>query len=187
MTMLRSLLLSLSLGTLSLAPPPLPNLPPQQLPVYGGTSGPAFTRSCGPGKVLTGLRYRAGALVDAVGVLCRPVNANGTLGSETTVGAMVGGSGGTSGSASCGTGKVVVGATIYFGSFVNGMRIVCRSWDAASRKFLDQSTSMFPQLIGNFFATNHAETCEAPTQPANGIRGRAVSLVDAIGFICDEP
>ena len=31
------------------------------------------------------------------------------------------------------------------------------------------------------------EICEAPKQPMVGIRGRASGLVDAIGFICDEP
>ena len=31
------------------------------------------------------------------------------------------------------------------------------------------------------------EICEAAKQPMVGIRGRASGLVDAIGFICDEP
>ena len=47
--------------------------PPQLLPIYGGTGGSSFTRDCGAGHVLTGLRYRSGVVVDAIGLLCRPV------------------------------------------------------------------------------------------------------------------
>lgn len=31
------------------------------------------------------------------------------------------------------------------------------------------------------------EVCESPRQPAHGIGGRAATLVDAFGLICDEP
>jgi hypothetical protein len=55
------------------------DLPPQYLPVYGGSGGTAFTKDCGSGYVLTGLRYRSSLLVDAIGIMCRPVNANGSL------------------------------------------------------------------------------------------------------------
>ena len=183
----RSMLLALSWGTLSVTPLRSTPLPQQLLPVYGGASGTSFNRSCGAGKVLTGLRFRAGLLVDAVGLLCRPVSATGTLGSESTVGTLVGGSGGTSGSASCATGRVVVGASITHGSYVDMISLHCRTWQAGGRRFGTDETYANP--VGNSLSTAafNKEKCEEFTQPAIAIRGRSHSLVDAIGFICDEP
>ena len=167
----RATLLTLSWVTLSVTPLSSTPLPPQLLPVYGGASGTAFNRSCGAGKVLTGLRFRAGMLVDAVGLLCRPVNANGTLGSESTVGTLVGGSGGTSGSRSCAIGRVVVGAGILHGSYVDAINLGCRTWNASLRKFTTSET--YPGWIGNGGSTAAAnsETCENSAQPAIAIRG----------------
>ena len=183
----RSILLALSWGTLSVTPLRSTQLPQQLLPVYGGAGGTSFSRSCGVGKVLTGLRFRAGLLVDAVGLLCRPVSATGTLGSESTVGTLVGGSSGTSGTVSCATGSVVIGAGIRHGSYVDALRLNCRRWQASERKF--DAVGGFTNTIGNSLsiAASDAEQCASVTQPAIGIRGRSHSLVDAIGFICDEP
>ncbi len=181
------MLLALSWGTLSLATVSSINLPTQLLPVYGGSGGIAFTRSCGAGKVLTGLTYRTGLWVDGVGLLCRPVNADGTLGSETTVGTLAGGGGGTSGSGSCPSGQVVWQVYIYYQSFVNGIDVRCSGWDAGARKMTGYAG--FGPSFGKRGSGQpvQGEQCEAPTQPAHGIRGRAAAYVDAIGFICDEP
>ena len=112
---------------------PQADLPTQRLPVFGGSGGTAFTLDCGNGRVMSGVRARAGRLVDAVGLLCRPVNANGTLGSETTVGSLVGGGGGTIETRRCGSGTVLVGLDIHFGNVVDGFSIRCRSWKASNR------------------------------------------------------
>ncbi len=174
-------------GMLSLAPLLSTDLPPQLLPVYGGSGGAAFSRDCGSGKVMTGLRFRAGVVLDAVGLLCRPVLANGTLGSESTVGTLVGGGGGSSGTRSCAKDMVVVGALIEHGTYINILSLVCRTWKAAKRGhgLPEEFTAGAGFTIPT--STRNAERCEVPTQPSAGIRGRAGSLVDAIGFICDEP
>lgn len=182
----RTMILGCALGTLSIVTLQTGNLPPQQLPIYGGGGGTAFTRSCGAGKVLSGLRFREGLVVDAVGLLCRPVNSNGTLGSETSVGTLAGGGGGTSGSVSCSAGKVVTKVSIYHGGVVDGIWIVCGRWDAATRKF-GEPHQVTQEIAGRTTGKKNAAACEAPTQPMKGIRGRAAGLVDAIGFTCDEP
>ena len=181
------MMLLLAFGAVS-AGPIARALPPQLLPVYGGAGGTAFTRSCGAGKVLTGLRFRDGLLVDAIGILCRPVLSGGALGSESTVGTLVGGTGGTSGSTSCPSGRVLIGAYIAHGSFVNSIRISCQDWIPTTRSFGGQ-INVYDPPIGSYSSggTTNKENCEAPTQPANGIRGRAQSLVDAFGLVCDEP
>jgi hypothetical protein len=188
--MSRSLLLALSLGMFSPASLQPGNLPPQQLPVYGGSGGTAFSRNCGAGKVLTGLRARSGAMVDAVGILCRPVLSNGSLGPESTVGTLAGGGGGASETANCGLGQVVTSAKIKDGGtlqpYVRRIAFRCRAWDRNSRKVTGSESAAHVINQSDSDAGND-ERCEAPTQPANGIRGRAASFVDAIGFICDEP
>lgn len=183
---MRSVLLTVACGVIPLSAAS-PVLPAQLLPVYGGAGGTAFTRSCGAGNVLTGLRYRAGLVVDAVGLLCRPVNTDGTLGSETTVGTLVGGGAGTSATTSCGSGRVATGAVIRHGSFVDRVALICLLWKASSRSFGGGAGEEYASAGTGIGAAKSTERCEASTQPANGMRGRAHSLVDAIGFICDEP
>lgn len=137
---------------------------------------------------MTGVRYRASFQVDAVGLLCRPVQSDGALGGETEVGSMAGGGGGTFGTRSCPTGKVVTGQIIYYGNLVDGFYIRCRSWVASTRTF--GSGSVVPDKIGRIGgagSSSGSKDCEAPGQPAMGIHGRAHSLVDALGFTCNEP
>ena len=184
----RSMMFTLSWGALSLAPVASVDLPAQLLPVYGGPGGTAFTRSCGTGRVLTGLRTRVGLVIDAVGVLCRPVNSNGTLGSETTRGTHAGSGGGSIKIVRCRAGEVVSGAQVAFGSYVDRILMSCQPWTAASRTV---DTARFNRwiIVGNVDGgtSGTEERCESPAQPANGIRGRATAVVDAIGFICNEP
>jgi hypothetical protein len=185
----RSIILLMAYGTIPLATMSTA-LPTQYLPIWGGGGGSGYTRACGTGKVLTGLQYRTGLVVDAVGVLCRPVQANGQLGSQTTVGSMVGGGSGTTANlASCPSGQVVTGARIIFGSFVDGIALECSAWSASARTFGSTVVKRF--YIGADVekpgGNTRGNACEASTQPAVGIRGRASALVDAIGFFCDEP
>jgi hypothetical protein len=184
------LLATLSAVTLVAVAPPAgaQDLPEQKLPVYGGSGGTAFSRDCGAGRVLTGLRYREGLYVDALGLLCRPVSASGALGSQTTVGTLAGGGGGTSGTASCYAGYVVAGAEIWFGAWVDRVRLRCRRWDGGTRRF-KSNDGQFTNIIGspNTVARMTPTNCEDTSQPASGIRGRAHSLIDALGFVCDEP
>ena len=183
---LRSAVFAFSWGLLSLVPLASQNLPPQFLPILGGTGGNGYTRSCGAGRVLAGLFFRAGSLVDGVGVICRPVLPDGSLGPASTRGALAGNGGGTSGSRTCAAGRAVVRAGIRHGSYINSLLLFCRRWDAATRtvtglEFAQDGIGV-PEGGRNDF-----QGCESARQPANGIRGRAANLVDAIGFICDEP
>jgi hypothetical protein len=164
------------------------DLPPQLLPVYGGSGGTAFSRSCAAGYVMSGVRLRGGLLVDAIGLLCRPVQPDGTLGAETTVGTLSGGGGGTAAIAHCGAGKVVVGMLIIFGTYVDGFAIICRNWNSSTRTFASSSAGETYDSGGAWSSKpNSPERCESTKQPAHGIRGRSASFVDAIGLICDEP
>src|SRR5262245_59792054 len=72
------------------------DLPVQTLAPAGyPTGGTSFTRTCPSGSVLTGIRTRKGLIIDAIGIRCRTVGADGTLGTETSVGTLAGGDGGS--------------------------------------------------------------------------------------------
>ena len=166
------------------------DLPPQNLPVLGGTGGIGFTRDCGAGYVLTGLRYRSGLVIDALGLLCRPVLAGGALGPETSVGGSAGGGGGTAGVASCPSGSVVNGSGLVYGSYVSHLVVYCQAWIASTRSLSTASAGFKGAVfIGTPFTPGTAthQTCESPLQPGSGIRGRAASVIDAVGLVCDEP
>ena len=180
-----SMLLALSWATFSMTPVWATDLPPQRGPIYGGSSGTSFSRNCAPGQVVSGFRYRTGWWVDSIGLLCRPVNADGTLGSETSVGAMAGGGGGTSGSTSCPAGSVVAQARFMYGNFVNGLHFHCRTWSATTRTF---GTERVQLGFGKTISDPYTRTdCENTKQPVHGIAGRYGWYVDALGIVCDEP
>lgn len=185
---LRSVLYAISGATIAVLPTRATRLLPRQLlPVYGGSGGNAFSLYCGSGKVLTGLRFRTGGVVDAVGLLCTPVSTDGKLGQETTVGTLVGGGGGVSDVRHCVRGSVVVGAAIKHGMYVDRIALRCADWNWVGRRFTNpiETLSAAPQLVST--APENIEQCGSAAQPAIGIRGRAYSLVDAVGFVCDEP
>lgn len=162
------------------------DLPTQYLPIHGGGGGSGYTRSCGAGRVMTGVVYRAGMLIDAVGIKCRPVAANGTLGTESSSGTLAGGTGGTSMDRSCGTGQVVTELKVYYGSYINDFSFWCQTWNASTRTF--SGTKAAHHVGPDSFPDKNATTrCESNAQPVNGIRGRASAVLDAMGIFCNEP
>lgn len=181
----RTAMLALAWGVMAILPMRSPDLPAQLLPVYGGSGGSAFSRSCGNDYVLTGIRYRHSFVIDAVGLLCRPIGTNGALGAQTVVGTLAGGGGGTAGTASCPAGQVVMGALIAYGTYVDGITLYCRSWRPETRSF---GTSGNIAAAGSSSTPRKAEeVCENATQPVVTLRGRSGLVVDAVGFTCNEP
>jgi hypothetical protein len=176
-------------AALSLAAFRAADLPPQQLPVYGGGGGSAFSRTCAADYVLTGLQFRRGATFDAIGILCRPVLANGTLGPQTAPGTLAGGGGGSPSTIACPAGKVAIGGEIDYASYLGRVVLNCRDWSASARTFSSAPTTSY--LDTGFdaqpFKQVASEFCESRAQPVHGIRGRAGGFVDALGFVCDEP
>jgi hypothetical protein len=162
------------------------NAAPQYSSVFGGSGGDAFTRDCGPGRVLAGIRGRSYLFVDAIGILCRPVNADGKLGPPTAVGTLAGGGGGTSGEAICPSyAPAMIGIKVKHGAVVDLIIPQCGAWNEVSRTHSFLNT--MPGGVGRTSDPNVAFRCGSANQPGAGIRGRAKGLVDAIGMICDEP
>lgn len=161
----------------------------QRTEIIGGSGGTAFTRDCGAGKVLTGLRGRDGLVIDAIGILCAPVAASGDLGSTSAVGTLAGGGTGTYREIRCAWhSPVVAEIRVIFGTVVHQVWIYCRAWNRALRRFSGENVG--GGMLGSKIIPDQAEillSCAANTQPGAGIRGRSGLVVDAIGLICDEP
>jgi hypothetical protein len=200
----------LALAVAFLFPPAVPgsvgtrDLPVETLAQAGyPTGGTSFTRTCPSGSVLTGFRTRKGLIIDAIGIKCRTIGADGTLGAETSVGTLAGGDGGTASAGSCPTGTVITGSAgaLAFPVGLFGFAFECRHWNAATRRWsgLPVTAIGIPTTGGLIlmalpgpnlalltgFATYRA--CGHDTQPAEGIAGRSGTFVDAVGLRCDEP
>ncbi len=165
------------------------------LPVVGGPGGTSFAQVCPTGHVLTGIRARRSATLDAIGVRCRPVQSNGTLGPEVDAGPVWGGPGGRAFAASCNSSNVIAEQVARFdGTHVSSLRYHCFRWDAATRRW--DATSgrrnaiivVAPMAAPAAASTNETSTpCPATARPADGVRGRSGMVVDAIGIRCDLP
>ena len=170
-----------------------PSLADTSLPAIGSGGGTAFTRRCPAGHVLSGMRWRQGLVVDAIGIKCRPVGSDGELGAEITVGTMVGGSGGTFGSASCRHFSADQPFPIIVEELAGGagvglavLTFYCRPWYKEPRIFGGGSaTSQVDVRRGGAVTT--LRTCPNSDSPAVGIHGRHGSIVDAVGLICGKP
>lgn len=163
------------------------SLPAQRSPVFGGSGGVAFALTCGAGHVLTGLRARADAFVFAIGITCRAVLPDGSLGPESVVGEMAGGPSGAPVAVGCAAGQVLAAADVRAATYVQSMVLQCSAWDSARRRVSARGlqTIQIGQPVAG--TAQHRTRCEFETQPMIGVWGRAQSLVDAVGFICDEP
>ena len=159
----------------------------EDLPSIGTSGGTAFSRECPDNHVLTGIRYRSGFLLDAVGIKCRPVKSDGTLGAEISWGGMVGGSGGTSGSVSCPSNAVIVEQGGKGGPAVgiHTLKMGCYSWIPSAKKW---GLPGFPRIyvIGST-TTFLYHACSEHTQPATGIKGKQGDFVDSFRLHCSTP
>jgi hypothetical protein len=182
----RTMMLAVASAALALVPTRSTDLAEQRLPVEGGSGGTAFTRECGAGKVLTGFQIMTEPTLVAIGLLCRPVNADGTLGPMTSVGERAGGTRGDGGQVYCSAGQVVGGAVIHFTTVVVGLQMRCYAWKPTTRRMGD-SYAMAVAIGRRDIGKAAGASCAASTQPVVAMRGRADRFVDALGFTCNEP
>lgn len=152
----------------------------EDLPLMGTSlGGSPFRRTCPDNHVLTGVRYRKGAFIDGIGIQCRPVRADGTLGTQINSGEMAGGNGGTYGTASCPANNVIASQR-----GADNSEIGCHEWIAASRTWKSARTS-FIRIAGG--VGQRESTCSKAAEPGHGIYGRHGMIIDRWGVSCDSP
>ena len=177
-------LLAVAIGmpSIAAAQDDLPSLP---LLASGGT---ATSRSCPDNAVMTGMRARVGLAVDAIGIRCRPIQADGKLGAESNAGSLMGGTGGTERIRSCPTGTVVVGQRLGEGTpTLVRIGLFCRSWNASTRT--TSGSAAMVDVVASLVtaATDRDAMCPSAQRPARKIRAKAGSLVDEMGLTCSTP
>lgn len=157
----------------------------------GGGGGNPFTLNCPDGKVLVGIRGRAGSFIDSIRGVCKRFDeiGNGT-GTETT--ALVGGTGGTSNyELRCPSGEVVVGLKARAAWLVDRLQIVCGAINEDGRVQGDGHTDPF--TAGGTGGDQFSLMCPHPVGqsflrlPVVGLKGRADSWLDNISIICGFP
>lgn len=159
----------------------------EDLPLLGfSPGGTPFTRECPDGHVLTGVRYRRGLVLDGLGIRCRPVRPDGTLGPEISAGLMTGGNGGSAGTASCPANTVIASQEgDITGLTLGAARLGCHAWVPGSRSWKGSQTRVLVVKPGS--GTPRKNTCAKGSEPATGIRGRHGGIVDAFGLRCGKP
>ena len=171
----------------------------QALPAIGSDGGTSFTRQCPAGQVLTGIRARAGLVIHALGIKCRQINGNGTLGTESNAGTLAGGAGGIESSGSCPAGSVVSGQSGLKGVPVGvaSFDLRCRRWDATTRRFTGGVVAVVRVTSGPGTAGVVTDAivgvsaafsdCTQQQQPVVLLRGRSGAIIDAAALTCNEP
>jgi hypothetical protein len=154
----------------------------EDLPLMGNSlGGSAFRRSCPDNHVLTGIRYRRGLVLDGIGIQCRPVRADGTLGDQINFGSMAGGSGGTLGTVSCSANHVIASQQTTLG----GSAVGCHQWVSASRTWHSERSNAMK--VAGPIPSGPLIPCSKNIEPGHGIHGRHGMIVDRWGVSCDSP
>lgn len=162
-------------------------------PLAGGTGGDlSYNLNCGADGVLVGLSGRWGGWLDSIGIICRKVNADGTLGSAFTLGPKGGNGGSTAGNPTCNAANVVQSVHAFTGMYVNRAAFGCGAWSPATRRVAQAVFT--PGAAGSDVdgvgppATQDRSVLDCPTdgKPAKGIRGKHGSFIDSIALVCDS-
>ena len=159
-------------------------------PAVGGSGGnQSYDLDCGAGYVLVGFTARWGFVMDSLGIICRKVNSDGTLGNAITRGPVGGGGGSNVDNPSCPGTHVVQQLWTYAGTYFDGTDFICSPWSPATRTVAQPPESV-PDgdmiHIGGDGGTLSRLACPPDGRPATGIRGRYGSFVDSLALVCDS-
>lgn len=153
-------------------------------PSVGGAGGTAYSRDCGANAALVGLQGRFGMWIDQLTPVCQAISSNGALGQIFTQ-ARIGGSGGsTAAEARCSTGKVVTGARVRWGAYIDRLNLLCATWDPATKSARNDGQLM--QFLGRGDSIAQSTDLACPTgQVGKGLKGKAALYVDSLALICN--
>lgn len=162
-------------------------------PSAGGTGGDhSYNLDCGNDGVLVGFSGKWGSWMDSIGIICRKINADGTLGSSFAVGPRGGNGGNEAGSASCEPANVVQLLSPYTGSYINSLGFTCGTWSPATRTVArpparndDADVKRVGASGTHIGSSNSRLECPTDGKPGVGIRGKYGSYVDSIALTCD--
>jgi hypothetical protein len=169
--------------------------------IQGGPGGGAFTLACPDGEVLVGFRARAGAWVDAIGLVCSAYSpATKKVSSNLKRHGFAGGTGGGPQEAYCESNQAVTGIALAHTrgnglprQYINTVGMLCNHQITVDRCISsgEGCGPIAPTMRGTLVKTSHDYQYDVINCPASeiatGIQGRSGSYVDAIGLICARP
>ena len=168
-----------------------------QAPIAGGSGGTYFEYSCGPGRMLVGLRGSAGVLVDAVQAVCARVDAAGQVTEAGPAGPVFGGPRPFDKVADCPAQQAIQSIRVSQTEdqpLVGSIQITClevaRFGDGGRTELeLEGSGNLAlytsPQLLIPSENRGYYSPSSCPNETyAVGLRGRASQYLDALGLIC---
>ncbi len=154
-------------------------------PLVGGGGGSrAYNLDCGSGAVMIGMQYKAGLNIDNLSVVCRRINANGTLGENFNTG-RTGGTGGFARELKCTAGRVVGSISVWAGDIVNAISLGCHTWKDVSRSILQNHSSIIEAGTNHLGFEQGTFTCPNG-KPAKALRGRSGIYIDSVKLVCDD-
>lgn len=171
--------------------------------VFGGPGGGPFTLTCANNAVLVGFEARAGAWVDAVGIICAPVNpADRRPTTQRAVGGWAGGKGGAHQEDYCGDGEAVTGIALAHTrghdlprQYVNTVALLCQGRPRADRCISSgEGCGPIAPVMRGYMSPFQSEKryqydqIRCPQgEVAVGITGRSGQFMDAMGLVCRAP
>ena len=168
-----------------------------QAPVAGGPGGSYFEYSCGPGRMLVGLRGSAGVLVDAVQAVCARVDAAGYVSEARLAGPVFGGTRPFDKAADCPDQQAIQSIRVSQTEnqpLVGSIQITClevaRFADGGRTELEIEGSGHLagyesPGMVISTYNPGEYGQSSCPGETfAVGIRGRASQYLDALGLIC---
>ncbi|MCL6728706.1 hypothetical protein [Sphingomonas hankyongi] len=163
--------------------------------IYGGAGGHYFEYSCGPDRVLVGLRGSAGVLLDSIQPMCASVDAR-NLATGSSYGPVFGGDRPIDNSVQCPVPYAVTDAYMARNEsnpYLGAIRLICTELvqrDGGGQRAIEiRGTGHFEGydspfgLVGGYEGSlTGASNCAGGY--ASGIRGRSDRYVDAFGLMC---
>ncbi len=163
-----------------------------EFPAVGSNGDAPFRDDCTAGQYLIGLKGRAGAWIDQVGLICAPIQADLTSGPKS-YGPARGGNGGTPVDQYCASGTVATSMSLHFTKDMKqvfSIDLTCTS----VRTWQEQQPPASLEPVNLVTATDNLDVDPGanPTQTcpqgevASGLNGQYGRHVNALGLICDE-
>lgn len=153
---------------------------------WGGSGGTRlFNFDCGPSGVMIGLVAKWGAWLDQLGIMCRRVGSDGTLGSVFTIGPTGGSGGTTSVTKRCSDGEVIRGFGSYTGSYVNQLFFTCQKWNPSKKQREGNSTIHSVGKWG-YGVSENSFGCQGNNYVVKKIYGKSGIYIDRVQIICRE-
>lgn len=134
---------------------------------------------------MVGVTAKWGSWIDQLGLMCRTVNPDGTLGNFYTKGPVGGQGGRHSGSSQCRDGFVVTAAFGQSSSFVDSFRASCKRWDAAARKPTGVPVEEVWVANSKPLSAYNIFACQG-TAVGKALRGKYGWYIDSLQFVCDQ-